>query len=179
MHVQVQNYNTKSLFLSHAHTTHTHTHTHLWSRLKTLGWAGAGSHGRKTGCRGAPGQPATVATRDCKGGPVRLPARGTPGGVVVGWCGRVEVQRGKRNAGLDGIGVGPTTKAAPVADGELYRSVCASYAYSSFHLQKIRNFRVNHPEIAVFSSDLVASTSPSWWRHTHIHTHTWGKHSPY
>ena len=44
---------------------------------------------------------------------------------MVGWCGRVEVQRGKRIAGLDGTGVGPTTKAAPVADGELYRWLCA------------------------------------------------------
>ena len=43
---------------------------------------------------------------------------------MVGWCGRAEVQRGKRIAGLDGIGVGPTTKAAPVADGELYRWLC-------------------------------------------------------
>ena len=32
-------------------------------------------------------------------------------------------------------------------------SACASYAYS--------NFRVNSPEIAVFSSDLVASASPT------------------
>ena len=40
-------------------------------------------------------------------------------------------------------------------------SVCASYVYSSFQLQKMRNFRVNPPEIAVFSSDLVASASPS------------------
>ena len=33
----------------------------------------------------------------------------------------MEVQRGKRIAGLDGTGVGPTTKVAPAADGELYR----------------------------------------------------------
>ena len=40
-------------------------------------------------------------------------------------------------------------------------SMCASYAYSSFHLQKMHNFHVNPPKTAVFSSDLVASTSPS------------------
>ena len=81
-------------------------------------------HGRKAGRRGAPGRPVTIATRDCKGGPVQLPAQGTPGGVVVGWYGRVEVQRGKGIAGLDGAGVGPTTKVAPATDGELYHWLC-------------------------------------------------------
>ena len=33
----------------------------------------------------------------------------------------MKIQQGKRTAGLDGTGVGPMTKAASAADGELYR----------------------------------------------------------
>ena len=95
----------------------------------------------KTGHRGVPGRLVTVATRGCKGGPVRLPARGTPGGVVVGWYGRVEVQRGKRFAGLDGTGVGPRTKAAPVADGELYRWLYVCLVHVQF-LPSVENARL-------------------------------------
>ena len=81
---------------------------------------------------------------------------------MVGWCGRVEVQRGKRIAGFDGIGVGPMTKAAPVADGELYRWLCVCLV----HVQllpsaEMHNFRVNPPEIAILMTS-----------HTHTHTHT-------
>ena len=74
----------------------------------------------------------------------------------------MEVQRGKRIAGFDGIGVGPTTKAAPVADGELYRWLCVwLVCVQLLPSAEMRNFHVNPPEIAVFSSDLMASASPS------------------
>ena len=60
------------------------------------------------------------------------------------------------------LGSDPRQKRHPSPMGNcIAGSACASHAYSSFNLQKMRNFRVNHPEIAVFSSDLVASASPS------------------
>ena len=69
----------------------------------------------------------------------------------------MEVQRGKRDAGLDGIGVGPTTKAAPVADGELYRWLCVCLVHVQL-LPSAENAQLSResPKIAVFSSDLVA-----------------------
>ena len=60
------------------------------------------------------------------------------------------------------LGSDPRQKRHPSPMGScIAGSACASYAYSSFHLQKMRNLRVNSPEIAVFTSDLVASVSPS------------------
>ena len=142
-------------------------------------------HGRKTGRRGAPGQPTTVATRDCKGGPVQLPARGTLGGVVVGWCGRVEVHRGNRIAGLDGIGVGPATKAAPVADEELYRWLCMSLVRVQL-LPSAENVQLSHESprnccllqrphglrIAILMTSHTHTC-------THTHTHTCSPCSPF
>ena len=60
------------------------------------------------------------------------------------------------------LGSYPQQKRHPSPMGScIAGSACASYTYSSFHLQKMRNFRVSPPKIAVFSSDLVASASPS------------------
>ena len=57
--------------------------------------------------------------------------------------GRVEVQRGKRIARLDGTGVGPTTKAAPASDGELYRWLCVCLVRIQF-LPSAENAQLPH-----------------------------------
>ena len=139
--IQTQSY-------TRTHTSHRHTHTsHLLLQSPCLFRRPKKCH------KGGLARPTPKN---------RLPARGTPGGVVVGWCGRVEVKRGKRIAGLDGIGVGPTTKAAPVADGELYRWLCMCLVRVQL-LPSAENVQLSResPEIAVFSSDLVASAVPS------------------
>ena len=60
------------------------------------------------------------------------------------------------------LGSDPRQKRHPLPMGScIAGSACGSYAYSSFHLQKVHNFHMNPPEIAVFSNDLVASASSS------------------
>ena len=69
----------------------------------------------------------------------------------------------KELLGLMVLGSDPRQKQHPPVMGNcIAGSACASYAYSSFHLQKMRNFRMNPPKIAVFSSDPMASALPSW-----------------
>ena len=98
---------------------------------------------------------------------------------MVGWCGRVEVQRGNRIAGLDGIGVGPATKAAPVADEELYRWLCMSLVRVQL-LPSAENVQLSHESprnccllqrphglcIAILMTSHTHTCT-----HTHTHTH--------
>ena len=94
----------------------------------------------------------------------------------------------QRIAGLDGIGVGPTTKAAPVADGELYRWLCVCLVRvqllpSAGNAQLLRESprnccllqRPRGLRVAILVTSHTHNTHTHTHHthtHTHIHTHT-------